>query len=247
MQFGGGAGQFRAARPGEETMRVSLTNWLGLEFVEIGAEAPSRDSPASQAEVLFQRASRVLEDHGLSLSDTVRSRLFGRDRAARDAASEVRRSVLSGAARAATSSYIAPALFASDASVAMELIALRRAPGLDKSIRENDPPRLPCRYLTIGPLVMLSGQTAVLPGLEEQLVGDILPRVGAYLEEARSGWDRVMQLSCYLHASESAEETRGMFREAVGSLPERFEIRFVEGYSAEGKLIEVETTALRDA
>lgn len=228
-------------------MRVAVTNWLGLEFLKLSAEAPLHGSATSQAEALFDQASGILREHGLSLSDTLRSRLFGRDRTARDAASEIRRSVLAGPARAATSSYIAPALFASDARVAMDLIAVRPAPGLGKTIRENDPPRLPCRYLTSGPLVVLSGQTAVLPTLEEQVDTDILPRVGAYLEEAGSGWDRVAKVSCYLHVSQSADRMRALFRNATGGLPERFEIRFVEGYSAEGKLVEVETTALRDA
>ncbi len=117
-------------------MRVSVYNWLGQEFVEISAEGPARASATAQTEALFADFARVLDDHGLSLADTVRSRIFGRDRKARDAASEVRGATLSGPARAASSSYIAPALFASDALTAMDLIALRPAPGLEKVIRE---------------------------------------------------------------------------------------------------------------
>ncbi len=121
----------------------------------------------------------------------MRSRLYGRDRAARDEGSGVRGKTLVGPARAATSSYIAPKRFASDGDIVMDLIALRRAPGVEKRIRENDPPRLPCRYLTCGKLVVFSGQTAVLPTLQEQVSGNILPRISEYLAEAGSGWRAV--------------------------------------------------------
>ena len=39
---------------------------------------------------------------------------------------------------------------------------------------------------------------------------------------------------------------RALFSDMVPALPRRFEIRFVEGYSEQGKLVEVEVTALRD-
>src|SRR4051812_37145568 len=122
-------------------MKIAVLDWLGYEFVELTAEAQPDGAADQQARALFDRFRDGLAGHGLTLSDTVRSRLFARDRASRDAASDVRGQVLSGSARAATSSYIAPKLFASDALVAMDLIAVRRKPGMDKVIRENDPPR----------------------------------------------------------------------------------------------------------
>ncbi len=226
-------------------MRKIIRHILGLEFVELSAEGPIQTAPGEAAEALFSDFARALDGSGLNLADTVRSRLFGRDRAARDAASDVRRDTLNGPARAATSSYIAPALFTSDATVAMDLIALRPAPGLEKTIRENDPPRLPCRYLTRGPLIVLSGQTAVLPTLDDQLRTNILPRITDYLAECGCGWDEVVHTSCYLHASQSADELRSLLLETTHCLPPELAIHFVEGYSAEGKLVEVEVTAHR--
>jgi enamine deaminase RidA (YjgF/YER057c/UK114 family) len=226
-------------------MRVAALNWHGFDFIELSAEATPGPAAEAQAQEIFARFGQTLEAHGLGLGDTVRSRLFARNRAARDAASNIRAAVLSGPARAATSSYIAPKVIASDALVAMDLIALRRKPGMEKVIRENEPPRTPSRYLTCGPLLVLSGQTAVLPNLEIQVTTDILPRITDYLAEARSGWDKVIQVSCYMHESQSVERLRTLFREMVPIEPPRFEVRFVEGYSAEGKLVEVEVTALR--
>lgn len=225
-------------------MRVSLSDWRGFGFVELSAEAMPAASAEAEARALFTRFERTLGHWGLSFGQALRSRLFGRDRAARDAASEVRREALSGPARCATSSYIAPRRFSSPASVAMDLIAVKPAPGAEKRIRENEPPRLPCRYLTWGPLVVLSGQTAVLPTLEEQASGDILPRITEYLAEAGAGWDSVQRVSCYLHESQDPDEMRRLFLKEAKALPPLFEICPVAGYSAEGKLVEVEVTAL---
>jgi enamine deaminase RidA (YjgF/YER057c/UK114 family) len=93
--------------------------------------------------------------------------------------------------------------------------------------------------------MVLSGQTAVLPNLEIQVTTDILPRITQYLTEAASGWDQVIQVSCYMHESQSVDALRALFRKMVPVEPPRFEVRFVEGYSAEGKLVEIEVTALR--
>lgn len=228
-------------------MRVGILNWLGFEFIELSGEAAPGPSAKNQAQQLFSSFETTLKEHGLNLADTVRSRLFATDRATRDSASEVRSATLTGPARAATSSYIAPKLFSSGALVAMDLIALRPKPGLAKKVRENNPPRTPCRWLTCGPLMVLSGQTVVLPTLEAQVTTDILPRITQYLAEEKTGWDKVAQVSCYLHASQSPEHMRRLFGKMVPAEPSRFEVRLVDGYSAEGKLVEIEVTALRPA
>lgn len=226
-------------------MHESVLNWLGQEFVVLSGEAPATGNAEAQTRALFDRFADTLARHQLTLADTVRSRLFGRDRAVRDLGSTIRVEVLSGPARCATSSYIAPARLASGADIAMDLIALRPRPGLEKKIRENDPPRTPCRYLTCGPLMILSGQTCTDPGLETQVAGDILPRITGYLAEANSGWDQVAEANCYLHESQTPDAMRALFERVAGRLPSGFACHRVAGYSAPGKLVEVEITALR--
>ncbi|MFT5538588.1 MAG: enamine deaminase RidA (YjgF/YER057c/UK114 family) [Alphaproteobacteria bacterium] len=226
-------------------MHESTLHWLNQDFIILSGEASTGSDAGNQTWALFAAFESTLQRHGMSLADTVRSRLFGRDRATRDAGSIVRMEVLSGPARCATSSYIAPARFESAAQIAMDLIALRPGAGLDKIIRENDPPRTPCRYLTCGPLMVLSGQTAVLPTLEEQAVGDILPRITQYLAEVDSGWDQVAEAQCYLHESQNAEHMRALFLKVAPILPPRFACPVVAGYSAPGKLVEIEITATR--
>lgn len=227
-------------------MRESVFHWLGFDFVGLSAEADGVGDPARQCESLFARFEEELGRRGLDLSAAVRSRLFARDRAARDAGSEVRVRVLSEPARCATSSYIAPARFESEAAVAMDLIAVVPRNGVAKRLRENNPVRTPCRWLTYGPLIVFSGQTAVLPSLEIQVTTDILPRITDYLAEEGCGWQHVAEVNCYLHKEENPAFMRELFLRIAPALPPKFACRPVEGYSAPGKRVEIEVTARKN-
>jgi enamine deaminase RidA (YjgF/YER057c/UK114 family) len=229
-------------------MRSYTLDWIGWEFVGLSCEARGGGTAREQALEAFEQCRQELKKHGLTLNDTVRTRLWSKTRESRDESSAVRVEVLSGPARAASSSFTAPDHFFTDALVGYDILAVKPRPGIKKVIRENEPPRTPIRYMTLGPLLFLSGQTAVLPTLEMQVTTDILPRITAYLAEAKSGWDRVANVSCYLNRSQSPEELRRLFRKMVPIEPPRFEIvPYTDGYSAERKLVEIEITALRDA
>jgi enamine deaminase RidA (YjgF/YER057c/UK114 family) len=226
-------------------MTKRIFSWLGKEFVELSSEAKSGATATEQAREIFQRFDRELRTLGLSLDNTVRTRLWGKDRESRNLGSNERVKVLSGKARSASSSYIAPDHFDSNACVALGLLAMRpsRAGG-EKILKEYDPPIVPLRYLVYDSVVFLSGVTAVLPTLEDQMA-DILPRISSSLADAGSSWDRVVQVSCYLHRSQKVEDHRALFRKSVAVEIPQVEYFFVDGYSAEGKLIEIETTAIR--
>jgi enamine deaminase RidA (YjgF/YER057c/UK114 family) len=227
-------------------MLKKVVGWLDREFVELSCEGDGRGSAAEEAQAVFLRFSSELRQFGLSLDHVIRTRLWGRDRASRDAGSEVRFATLSGAARAASSSYIAPERFDSpNGRIALDLVALKTAIPPVKTIRENEPPRIPIRYMTIGDLVILSGMTNQQPTLDAQLA-DIVPRIGAALAESGSDWNRVALMSAYLHRSQKPEALKaGIARWMGGALPSRLEIGFADGYSAPDKLIEIETTATR--
>ena len=229
-------------------MHISVLHWLGFEFVEIRCEAdPDRDL-AGQAEDVFARCRGGLERFGLGVADTVRSRIWAVDRASWSVASKTRFAALSGTARGASSSYIAPGHFLGRASIGLDLLAVRPRPGFAKAIKDFEPKRdtPPICYVTLGPLMVVSGMTAVLPTLEEQVATDILPRISVYLAEAGSDWSKVARVSCYLHRSQSPDELRALFRRAVPAWPPLFEIAFVDGYSSDGKLVEIEVTAERE-
>jgi enamine deaminase RidA (YjgF/YER057c/UK114 family) len=231
----------------EGTMRRSVYTWLGREFVALSAEGRSDLDTGEQARELFQRLDGELRGFGLSLSHTIRTRLWGRDRESRDLGSSERVKALSGAARSASSSFIAPDFFESDARVGIELWAQR--PGnaaAQKELVEYDPPSVPLRYLAYDGVVALSGVTAVLPTLDEQMA-DILPRITDSLSHAGVGWEDVVQVSFLMHRSQSLDHLKGLFTDAVDASIPRLEYGLVDGYSSPGKLVEVEVTAQRGA
>jgi enamine deaminase RidA (YjgF/YER057c/UK114 family) len=223
-------------------MRKRIFTWLGKEFVELSGEAKPVANATTEAQELFGRFDDELKSHGLSLDNTVRSRLWGRDRQSRDLGSNERVKILSGKARSASSSYISPGHFDSSANVALDLLAMRPSePSANKRVVEYDPPIVPIRFLTYDSVVVLSGVTTVLPTLEEQL-DNILPRIRGSLADAGSSWDKVARVSFYLHRSQTLENLKALFARRVTAKIPQMEYCFVDGYSSEGKFCEVEVT-----
>ena len=224
-------------------MRKKIFSWLGREFIEINGEAKPAANATIEAQELFNRINEELKLHSLSLDHTVRSRLWGCDRESRDLGSTERVRILSGKARSASSSYIAPGHFDSAAKVAVDLLALRPTePRMTKRIVEYDPPIVPIRFLVYDSIVVLSGVTTVLPTLEEQL-NNIIPRITGSLADGGSSWDKVARVSFYLHRSQTVDNLKALFARHVTAKIAQMEYCFVDGYSSEGKFCEVEVTA----
>jgi enamine deaminase RidA (YjgF/YER057c/UK114 family) len=224
-------------------MRKKIFTWMGKEFVELSGETKPAATATIEAQELFQQFDQELKSHGLSLDNTVRSRLWGRDRQSRDLGSDARVKILSGKARSASSSYIAPGHFDSAAKVAVDLLAMRPSePNAAKRVVEYDPAIVPIRFLVYDSVVVLSGVTTVLPTLEEQL-DNILPRIHGSLTDAGSSWEKVARVAFYLHRSQALENLKTLFARRVTAKISQMEYCFVDGYSSEGKFCEVEVTA----
>ena len=224
-------------------MRKRLFYWLGREFIELSGEAKPAATVTEEAQALFQRYEQELRGHGLSHDNTVRTRLWGKDRESRDLGSTERVKILSGKARSASSSFISPSHFDSDARVAIDLLAMRPSPpDLQKVLKEYDPPITPLRYLIYDSVVVLSGVTAVLPTLEEQMA-DILPRIEGSLQDAGSSWNQAVQASFLLHRSQNFKALEMLFAKHIKATIPQMEYFHVDGYSSAGKLIEIEVTA----
>ena len=226
-------------------MRKKIFDWLGREFVALGCEGKTGLTPSEETKEIFRRFNEELNGLDLSLDNTVRTRLWGRDRQSRDQGSDERVKILSGKARSASSSYIAPVHFDSGARVAVDLLAMKPSHSdIQKTLKEYDPPIIPLRYLIYDTIVVLSGITAVLPTLENQ-VADILPRISGSLADTGSSWDKTAKVSFHLHRSQKLATLKELFEKTVKARIPRMEYVFVDGYSAEGKLIEIEVTATR--
>ena len=188
---------------------------------------------------ILDRIERVSAGLGFSLDDTVRTRLWARDRESRNLGSQARSRRMSGKARSASSSYIAAAHLDSGASVALDFLAMR-SDG-EKKLVEYDPPIVPLRYLDLEGRVFLSGVTST--------TGDLAQQVSEILRSDRRGpWNtpgphgrqvvRVVVLSASrgdptaLKAGVSAgrEGARGSTEVLVRG----------RAYSAFGKLIEID-------
>lgn len=224
-------------------MRKKIFQWLGKEFVALSCEAKQGVTATEEAREIFRRCDEELRQAGLSLDNTVRNRLWGKNRESRDLGSDERVKTLSGKARSASSSYIAPGHFDSGARVGLDLLAMRPSrPAAEKTLKEYNPPIVPLRYLIYDSVVFLSGVTAVLPTLEDQLA-DILPRITGSLTDAGSSWIKVVKVSFFLHRSQRLEIFEELFKKSVRAEIPQMEYAFVDGYSAPGKLIEIEVTA----
>jgi enamine deaminase RidA (YjgF/YER057c/UK114 family) len=225
-------------------MRLTIFSWLNRDFIGLTGEGNPELGAAEATRDLLARFDALLRTQGLSLDNTVRTRLFARDRPSREQGSAARRQLLSSKARGSSSSFVAPGLFDSRAVVALDLLAMRPGhPGAEKTVQDYDPPRAPLRYLIYDSVVFLSGVTSGQAALEAQ-VAEALAEIGESLAHAGSSWERAVLVSCFLHSSQNVSTLRQLLRQSVPGGSTRLECEFVEGYASEGCLIEVEVTAV---
>ena len=223
-------------------MRMKSFEWLGRECVAVSCEGAAGAAGDAGVDGILDRIAEGIGRLGLSLDDTVRTRLWARDRESRNLGSQARSRRMSGKARSASSSYIAPARLDSDAGVALDFLAMR-SDG-EKKLVEYDPPIVPLRYLDLEGRVFLSGVTSTTGNLPQQ-VSEICGLIGGSLEHAGTSWEQVVRVSFFLHHEEDPAALKQAFHEAAKVPAEYTECSFVEGYSAVGKLIEIEVTAQR--
>jgi len=81
-------------------MRKKVFSWLGREFVELCGEARSGSTVEEETRELFLRFAEELKALDLSLENTVRTRIWGTTRDARNLAARERSKILAGTARA---------------------------------------------------------------------------------------------------------------------------------------------------
>ena len=223
-------------------MRMKSFDWLGREFVAVSCEGAAGVAADKGMDGILDRIEEGIGRLGLSLDDTVRTRLWARDRESRNLGSKARSARMHGAARSSSSSYIAPGHLDSGANVALDFVAMRSGGG--KKLEEYDPPIVPLRYLDLEGLVFLSGVTSTSGNLAEQ-TAEICGLIGESLEHAGVSWEQAVRVSFFLHQGEDPTALRDAFGQAVKSCPAATECSFVEGYSAQGKLLEIEVTARR--
>ena len=142
-------------------MRTKVFSWLGREFVELTGEARSGITVEEETRNLLLRFEKELTALDLSFEHTVPTRMWARTRDGRNLASTERFKVLSGNARATSSSYVSLDHFDSNANIALDLLAMRpSSPTAERKHIEFEPPRAYLRYLRTDTVVFVSGFTA---------------------------------------------------------------------------------------
>ena len=226
------------------TMETKIFSWLGREFVEISGEAQDGASVASATAELFGRFEAALKTNDLSLENTARIRVFGRDRQARTDATLARSKILGGSGRAASSSFISQEWFDSPGSAGLELLAMR--PRNSAAVRKPvdfEPARNYLCYLEYDALLFFSGFTSEAATLGQQ-VKDVLGTLDKAFARANTDWAKVKKLSLLLQRGSDIDAAKQALAAANRLSVPDIEFTFVDGFAGEKYLVEIEATAL---
>ena len=226
-------------------MKTKLLNWLGREFVEIVGEGKAGVPSDRAATELFQQFDTELRGFGLSLDDTARIRVWGRDRDARTLATAVRSQVLTGTRRAASSSFISREWFDGTATAGIELLALRpRAQQTKRMPVDFEPARNYLCYLDYDGMLFFSGYTSEAAALEQQAI-EVLGTIDKALVRAGTDRRQIVKLSVLLQRGHDLETVRRAVEKSAVSKSCEIEFAFVDGFAGEKYLLEIEATAVR--
>jgi enamine deaminase RidA (YjgF/YER057c/UK114 family) len=225
-------------------METKIFSWLGREFVEICGEAKAGVSVETATAELFQKFADTLSPLGLSLDNTVRIRVFGRDRQARTDATAARSMILNGSRRSASSSFISQEWFDSNGAGGLELLAMR--PLNSAAVRtpvDFEPPRNYLRYLDYDSVLFFSGFTCEAATLEQQ-VSEVLTTLDGAFAKTKTDWSKVVKLSLLLQRGADLDSVKRILAQKKRLNVPEVEFTFVDGFAGEKYLIEIEATAL---
>jgi enamine deaminase RidA (YjgF/YER057c/UK114 family) len=186
-------------------MKTKFFSWLGRDFVEISAQGRA-SLPADLATTeLFEIIETELRTCGLSLDNTARIRVWGRDRDARTLATAARSKILSGNRKAASSSFISSEWFDSNGTAGLELLTMRPVhPSAERRPVDFEPARNYLCYLAYETVLFFSGFTSDAATLAEQ-VSDVLRDLANVYAVSGVSWSKVVKFSIFLQRSQDVE------------------------------------------
>ena len=226
-------------------MKTKYFSWLDRDFIEISAEGRA-GVPADLATAeLFEKLETELKASGLSLDNTARIRVWGRDKDARTLATAARSKILSGNRKAASSSFILSEWFDSDGTAGLDLLAMRPViPGAQRRPVDFEPARNYLCYLDYESLLFFSGFTSDAGTLAEQ-VPDLLRALAHAYAGSGVSWSKVVKLSIFLQRSQKLELLRNVLAQGPKLNVPEVEITLVDGFAGEKYLLEIEATAVK--
>jgi hypothetical protein len=228
-------------------MKSRLFSWFGRDFIEIGCEGKAGVAADIAIQDLFAACESELRSHGFSLENTVRTRVWGRNKDARTLATAARSKILTGQRKAASSSFISQQWFDSDATTGLELLAMKpRDISAERRSVEFEPARNYLCYLRYDSLVFYSGYTSTADTLEDQVTEVLKAITGA---RAISGaltqdFGKTGRLSVFLHRSQKLSVAKDLLAKVNWIDLANVEFRLVDGFAGDKYLVEIEATAL---
>ena len=226
-------------------MKTKYFYWLDREFIEISAEGRAGAPAETATAELFEKFETELKTSGLSLDNTVRIRVWGRDKEARTLSTAARSKILSGDRKAASSSFISRDWFDSAAAAGVELLAMRPInPGAERRPVDFKPARNYLCYLSYESVLFFSGFTSDAATMEEQ-VPDVLRALANAYAVSGVSWSKVVKLSIFLQRNQNLELLRNLLAQGPKLNVPEIEITLVEGFAGEKYLLEIEATAVK--
>jgi len=223
-------------------MRLKVFRWLDEEFVALSWEGNGEGTIADEMRELFGHFSDWLARFGLTLDNTVRTRMFVRDIDTWHVAAAERAKCLTGRARSTSSSHVRPERLGAKPRFSIDLLAMH-APkvGEQKILREYEPQTVVLRRLTWGRLVFCSGVTDMSMATLDEQYPIIIGRLTDTLRDAGVSWDRVERASFFLHRDESIADLRARLARTVDLRRAAQDFTLVD--TRQGKRLEIELTA----
>jgi len=221
-------------------MRLRIFPWLGQEFVSLSWEGDGKGMVEEETRELFARFAEQLRGCGLTLDRTVRTRMWVRDMDCWHAGVHERARILSGQARAASSSHVRPERLGRTARISVDLLAMRH-PGNEKVFREYEPQTIVLQWLKWGGILFLSGVTDMAHATFDEQFPVIIKRLTDSLADGGASWKDVARAAFFLHRDESLDMLRARFRKAVSAKIPGLDYTLVD--TRQGKRLEIELTA----
>lgn len=226
-------------------MRLKVFPWLGQEFVHLSADGNGEGTVEDETQEVFARFAEALKPFGLTLDQTVRSRMFVKDMETWTAGVHERVRILKGPARSASSSHIWPPRLGPGARISVDMMAMfPPKDGSTKAFQEYEPQTIVLRRMNWGGLLFLSGVTDMTHTTFDEQFPVIIKRLTDTLANGGGTWDKVQRASFFLHHEEKLDDLRSSFSASVGARIRSTDYTFVG--TRQGKRLEIELTAKLD-
>jgi enamine deaminase RidA (YjgF/YER057c/UK114 family) len=212
-------------------------------LLQVTASGTAQSTIEKESKATISAAIAEIGQMGAKPEHIVRSRIWARNSTVRRIASDVRRTMLLGSMRAASSSYSDAERLHDGCNMAIDLTVLCSVSrGAKKTVVEYAPVIAPPMYVTLDGMLFLSGNTDGSPNYQGQ-IATIRNKIGDVLSGAGSNWQRLALITVFVSKQLDPHVARSAIAAHFSGAPCPLVVSAVDGFSSPEKLVEVEVTA----